>query len=69
MSATQERRERRDGEIMRVGRQMSNVLFNLSQMSGEKLLAEINLVGLRKLQEQWDAASLAYRQSFKRRRP
>lgn len=58
--------ERKYENVLLVGRQMSNVLFNLSQMPGNKLLGDINLANLRKLQEQWDEAALAYRQSFKR---
>ena len=61
------RKPRRDADVLSIGRQMSNVLFNLSQMSGDKTLGEINFKNLRSLQEQWDTAVTKYRDSFKRK--
>jgi hypothetical protein len=58
---------RRDAEIVSIGGQMSNVMFNLKQKFGEIMVTNHDRETYERLQKEWDAALIKYRQSFKRK--
>ena len=65
------KRNRRDDEILLIGRRMSNVFYNLAQR-GDGVsnihLAASEYACFKELQQKWDAAVTEYRKSFKRNR-
>jgi hypothetical protein len=68
MSGT-EKREHRDAKILLIGRQMSNVMFNLAQRgdgTSNIHLAANEYAQFGPLYKAWDEAVIEYRASFKR---
>jgi len=66
------KRNRRDDEILLIGRRMSNVFYNLAQR-GDGVsnihLAASEYACFKELQQEWDAAVVKYRNSFRRKEP
>ena len=58
---------KRDDEILLIGRQMSNVLYNLGN-NHPQLPSVADRSTFRELQQKWDAAVIKYRASFKRKK-
>jgi hypothetical protein len=57
-------RKRRDADILSIGNQMSNVMFNLKQRTS---MMDHERAMFNELQKQWDVATNNYLQSFKRK--
>lgn len=57
---------RRDNDILSIGRQMSNICWNLGHNNAVSIEASRGTYA--ELAKQWDEAVIKYRESFKRRR-
>ncbi len=62
------KKERRDADLILVGTQMSNVLYNLKQRTSGVITAE-EREQFGTLQTKWDITKQYYLKSFKRRKP